>query len=163
MSTRTAQTARLTLRSHPAPQGWAIGLAVAGTGLIVASLLLRHDALSPPLGIAGVIAVLPMLWATRPGPVTVIDRAAGQILTRSALGRVLSRRQFDGIEGVACDHITLPAPTPGGAKLTIYRTLLLTGGEPVAVRGFGAPGPARDLKATIERWLAEAPAPETVH
>ncbi|SIN75243.1 hypothetical protein [Vannielia litorea] len=151
--------ARLTLRNRPAPRGWAIWLAVAGGGLVMAAALLRPAALAPLAGASGILFVLPLLWALRPGPVTVIDRAARRIEERSALGRLLSATPFDRIEGVTCDRVRLPARSPGGADLTIYRTLLLTGSEPVAIRGFGAPGPARDLKASIEAWLAASPLP----
>lgn len=158
--TRAAPRARLTLRSHPMPQPWETGLAVAGAALVLAGLVLLSPPLAPLAGLAGVAAVLPFLWATRPGPVTVIDLARSRVVEKSALGRVLRTTPFDHIEGVACDRVKLPAATPGGEGLTIHRTLLLTGEAPLPLRGFGAPGPARALKQTIEAWLAEAPAAE---
>ncbi|MBS8226573.1 hypothetical protein [Vannielia litorea] len=160
MTSGPAHPTRLILRNRRAPQGWEIGLSVAGTGLVLAGLLLRGAPLGPLLGIAGVLAVLPLLWATRPGPVTVIDRAAGRITEKNALGRVTRSAEFKRIDGVGCDRVSLPARTPDGPGLVIHRTVLLTGGAPVPVRGFGAPGPARELKAQIERWLAESPTPQ---
>ncbi|QDC10958.1 DUF4175 domain-containing protein [Oceanicola sp. D3] len=148
---------RLTLRSHPPPQPWAVWLALAGAGLVVAGLLLRTPTLTPLLGVSGILAALPLLWGLRPGPVTVIDRRAGRIEERNALGRVCRSASFGQVERVTCDHITLPSSSPDGPEFTIYRTLLITADGPVTVCGFGAPGPARKLKTKLEQWLPTSP------
>ncbi|MBY6154044.1 hypothetical protein KUV47_12535 [Vannielia litorea] len=155
----TARGPRLTLRPHPAPQPWAVWLSVAGGALVLAGAL---TPLPLWLGASGILLVLPLLWHLRPAPFTVIDRAAGRVEERSALGRLRHSTPFSRIEGVTCDRVSLPSRTPDGTDLTIHRTLLLTGSAPIALRGFGAPGPARDLRAEVEAWLAlgAEPAPD---
>jgi len=151
-------TQRLTLRTRPAPGSATVVAAFAGVALVIAAAFLRGSLPVLLLVVPGIALCLPLLWSARPGPVTVIDRGAGRLEQRSATGRVKRAIAFDRIEGVRCDHVTLPAQAPGAKGPTIYRTLLVTGSDPVPVQGFGAPGPARALARTIEDWLAESPA-----
>ncbi|MFY0636150.1 MAG: hypothetical protein JXQ91_20235 [Vannielia sp.] len=156
MSPTAGQSPRLTLRNRPAPRPPALWLAALGGPLLIVGILVPP---LQPITAAGALLLLPLLWALRPGPVTVIDCRAGCIEERGTLGRLHHATRFDHIEGVACDRVTLPARAPGGTGLTIHRTILLTGKAPVPVRGFGAPGPARELKQRIEQWLAARPNP----